>query len=142
MTHGYAGRLGKQLIGEKGLIYYISSQYHADGKNAWISISHGVNPDKLQTTKTEFERLMQALRTSPPTQQEVEEAKEHLIGRRITAYQSNEEISAFLAKEWIEQGRLVTQSEFEKNVRAVTLSQVNSIIPAFLDGVTAVIDTN
>ncbi len=141
MTHAYEGRLGKEMIGRRGLIYYISSSYNSDGVNSWISIHYGVNPDQLDTSRAEFERILKDLRENPPTEAEVEEAKQHLIGRRLTQYQSNEELSAFYVREWIEQGRLLDQAEFEKRIRAVTLEQVRRIIPQFLDGVSVVVDT-
>src|SRR6185369_10317578 len=104
MTHAYGGRFGKELINRRGLIYYISNNYNSDGKASWISIRFGVNPDKLDETKLEFQKLMQDLRTNPPTEKELAEAKEHLSGRRVTAYQSNEELTAFYTREWIERG--------------------------------------
>jgi predicted Zn-dependent peptidase len=142
MTHGYGGRLGKELINNRGLIYYISSDYHSDGNASWISIRFGVNPDKLYETKAEFERIMQALLTRPPTGRELAEAKEHLIGRRVTAYQSNDELSGFYVREWIEQGRLLSQDEFERRVNAVTPDQIKRILPDFLNGAQVIIDTN
>ncbi len=142
MTHGYGGRLGKELINRRGLIYYISNNYHTDGNASWISIRFGVNPDKLFETKAEFEKLMQGLLTNPPTERELAEAKEHLTGRRVSAYQSNEELSGFYVREWIEQGRLLSQVEFEKRVNSVTLEQIKKIIPAFLNGAGVAVDTN
>jgi hypothetical protein len=141
LTHGYEGRLGKEMIGNQGLIYYISSEYLSDGRTSWISIGFGVNPDKLDAAGSEFRKIIQALKTNPPTEQELAEAKEHLIGRRQTAYQSNEELSAFFVREWMEQGRIVGHLEFEKRVRAVTLEQLHRIVPEFLNGVIAIIDT-
>ncbi len=141
MTHAYEGRLGKEMIGRKGLIYYISSNYNCDSVNSWISIYYGVNPDQLDNSRAEFERIMKDLRDHPPTNEEVEEAKQHLIGRRLTQHQSNEELSAFYVREWIEQGRLLDQTEFERRIRSVTLDQVRRIIPQFLNGVTVVVDT-
>jgi predicted Zn-dependent peptidase len=141
MTHAYGGRLGKELINRRGLIYYISNNYNSDGKASWISIRFGVNPDQLDETKKEFERLMQELRTNPPTEKELAEAKEHLIGRRITAYQSNDELTAFYTREWIEHGWLMNQEEFEKTLSMLTLDQVKRIIPRFLDGASVTVDT-
>ncbi|MGD8580211.1 MAG: insulinase family protein, partial [Lysobacterales bacterium] len=31
LSHGYEGRLGKQAISRRGLVYYIDSEYHTDG---------------------------------------------------------------------------------------------------------------
>ncbi len=142
MTHGYGGRLGKQLINKRGLIYYISNNYHSDGNASWISMRFGVNPDKLFETKAEFEKLMQGLLTHPPTEAELAEAKEHLTGRRVTAYQSNEELSGFYVRDWVEQGHVLEQKEFEKRMQSVTLDQIKRIVPDFLNGAQVLIDTN
>jgi predicted Zn-dependent peptidase len=141
MTHGYEGRLGMEMIARKGLIYYISSEFHSDGGASWISIRFGVDPDKLDAARAEFERLLNDLRENPPTEEELSEAKEHLIGRRLTAYQSNDELSGFYVREWVEQGRLLDSAGFERNVCSITLQQLKKIIPEFLNGVTAVVDT-
>jgi predicted Zn-dependent peptidase len=141
LTHGYAGRLGKELIGRRGLIYYISSNYNSDGHASWISIRFGVDPDKLDETKSEFERLLHELEISPPTAEELGEAKKHLAGRRVTAFQSNDELTAFYSREWIEYGSLISNEQFDKNLADVTLDQVKEIIPNFLQGVSVTIDT-
>ena len=142
LTHGYGGRLGKELINNRGVIYYIGSNYHSDGDASWISMRFGVNPDKLVESKKLFDQILQGLLTNPPTEQELAEAKRHLIGRRVTAYQSNEQLSAFYAREWVEQRRIPTQSEFKQKMNAVTLSEVKKIIPAFIAGAQVLIDTN
>lgn len=141
MTHIYEGRLGEDLIGKRGLIYSISSRYNSDGDRAWISISTGVNPNQLQPLRSRFMEIMNDLKQNPPTEAELAEAKEHLIGRRLTAYQSNEELSGFYCQEWVEQGRLLALDEFERKVRAITLKQVHSIIPSFLNGASVTVDT-
>jgi zinc protease len=142
MAHDYEGRLGKELISRRGLIYYIGSGYNSDGLNGWLYFTTGVNPDKLSAVRQKFQELMRALVANPPSNEEIAEAKNHLIGRRLTAYQSNEEISGFLAREWIEQGRLLNQEEFEKRIHAVTADQVRGIVQQFLTGVTIEVDTS
>ena len=142
MTHGYGGRLGKELINRRGLIYYISNEYHSDGDASWISMRFGVNPDKLLESKTEFEKIMQGLLTNPPSQAELAEAKKHLAGRRVTAYQSNEELSGFYVREWLEQSRYLTQAEFAKRLGSMNLNHIKRIIPAFVNGAQVIIDTN
>jgi hypothetical protein len=141
LTHGYSGRLGKELIGRTGLIYYISSNYNSDGKASWISIQFGVDPDKLDRTKTEFQRLLRELTTNPPTESELAEAKQNLSGRRVTAYQSNDELTAFYSREWIERGALLSNEQFDRNLNSVMLDQVKQIIPKFLQGVSVTVDT-
>ena len=140
MTHDYEGRLGVQLIGQQGLLYEIDSGYRSDGQHGWIWITTGVNPDKLSVVKQRFQELMRGLVTNPPSSKEIAEAKNNLTGRRKTAYQSNREISGFLAQEFLEQGKLLSEQEFEKRVNSVSEEQLKSIIPQFLSGVTVVVD--
>ncbi|MFL6201496.1 MAG: M16 family metallopeptidase [Thermoanaerobaculia bacterium] len=140
MAHDYEGRLGKELIARRGLLYYLGTAYRSDGRTGWLSILAGVNPDKLDETRALFFDLLDALREHHPTETDIEEARQHLLGRRLTAPMSNEEISAAYAREWIERGRLLTEEEWEREVRAVTREQVLAIVPAFLTGVRGLVD--
>lgn len=140
MSHDYEGRLGKDLIARRGLLYYVDSRYQSDGKTAWISMAAGVDPDNLEAARQRFTELMEGLRTEPPSAAEIEEAKEHLLGRRITAPMSNEEITAFHARDWIEHGRLFSEEEHERRLRAVTRDAVLAVIDQFLDGASVVVD--
>lgn len=139
-AHDYEGRLGKELIARRGLLYYIGTAWHSDGRTAWLSLAAGVNPDRFDETSALFFSLLQAFRDQPPTKAEVEEARKHLIGRRLTAPMSNEEMSAAYAREWIERGRLLTDEEWEREVRKVRREDLLRIVPAFLDGVSAGVD--
>jgi predicted Zn-dependent peptidase len=142
MSHGYEGRLGKELIGRLGLLYFIDNRYDSDGRTGWISLVTGVNPDKLSEARERFAGLLGRLRQEPPTEEEIAEAKEHLIGRRVTAPMSNEQLSAAYAREWIEQGRLLTDADYARRVRAVSRAQVLALVPRFLAGVTVVVDVS
>ncbi|MES1240859.1 MAG: insulinase family protein [Acidobacteriota bacterium] len=139
-AHDYEGRLGKELIARRGLLYSIATGWHSDGRAAWISLLAGVNPDRLDETAPLFFDLLDAFRDHLPTETEVEEARQHLIGRRLTAPMSDEEMSAAYAREWIERGRLLTDEEWEREVRRVTREDLLRIVPAFLAGVRGVVD--
>ncbi len=139
-AHDYEGRLGKELIARRGLLYYIGTAWHTDGRTSWLALTAGVNPDRLDETATLFFGLLDAFRDHPPTEAEVEEARQHLIGRRLTAPMSNEELTAAYAQEQIEQGRLLTNAEWEREVRAVRRDDLLKILPAFLAGVRVVVD--
>lgn len=141
VAHDYEGRLGKDLIAHRGLLYFIDARVHADRESAWISMTAGVNPERLAATRQRFGELMASLRLQPPTVAEVAEAKAYLIGRRLTAPQSDEDIAAFLGREWMEQERLLSQKEWEDKVRSVTREDVLRLVPRFLAGATAVVDT-
>jgi predicted Zn-dependent peptidase len=140
LTHGYEGRLGKEVITRRGLIYYIDSEVHSDGSSAWISLEMGVDPPKLVPLRKLLARELEGLKNHPPKAAEVEEAKRHLVGRRISAAQSPEEISTALLREWMFVGRLRSLEEYTQQVSEVSREDVLRIVPAFSAGAIASVE--
>jgi len=139
VSHGYEGRLGKEAITRRGLAYYIDSQYLTDGTSGRVSLAIGVDPAKLEAMHGLLRDTLRQLGESPPDAAELAEAKAHLLGRRISGAQSNEEISAALVEEWAGWGRLLSDEEFAAAVSSVSLQDVRRILPAFLAGTTVVV---
>lgn len=132
-AHGYGGRLGEEAISDQGLAYYIGAEYRGGKDAGLITLNIGVDPDKqqalLEVLKAELARMV----SEPPSEAELAEAKRHLIGRKISAAQSNDEITAALARDWAGPG-LTTIEEYAAAVNAVTLDQLRDVLPAFADG--------
>jgi predicted Zn-dependent peptidase len=137
-SHGYGGRLGNEAISERGLAYYVSADYRSGANAGLVTLNIGVDPDKqqalLETLKAELKRFV----AEPPDEAELAEAKRHLIGRKISAAQSNEEITAALAQDWAGPD-LMTIDAFTAAVSAITLDEVRAVLPAFAAGDTVVI---
>jgi predicted Zn-dependent peptidase len=119
LSHDYEGRLGRKAISEAGLAYYIDSQYRSDGTNAWVTLSTGVDPEKLGAFQELFDRELARLQSEPPTVPEVEEAKQHLLGRYRSAAQSNGELTQRLAREWLWYGDLQSYEKLEARLSRV-----------------------
>jgi zinc protease len=136
LSHGYEGRLGVEAISRRGLVYYIDAQYLSDGSSGRVSLAIGVDPAKLEAMQKLMQATLNGLAEKPPTDAEVEEAKSYLLGRRLTAAQSNAEVSAELIEDWVGHGRLPSDEEFAKAVDAVSSQDVKRVIPAFLAGAT------
>jgi len=139
LSHGYEGRLGVEAITRRGLVYYIDSQYLSDGEHGRITLAIGVDPAKLDAMRELFHDTLRGLADTPPSEDEVVEARAHLRGRRLSAAQSNSEISAALLEEWIGRGRWLSKDEFEAALAAVTRHDVERVIPAFISGTTIVV---
>jgi predicted Zn-dependent peptidase len=131
LTHDYSGRLGRTAIMDKGLAYYIGSAYPTDGTRGWIKIWAGVDPAKADALEQEFREQLAALVTHPPSAAEVEAAKRNLLGRDISAAQSNAEIVHKLTLQFIEKGQLQSHAEFERLVMSITPAEIEKAIPAF-----------
>jgi predicted Zn-dependent peptidase len=139
LSHGYEGRLGVEAISRRGLVYYIDAQYLNDGTNGRVSLGIGVDPAKLDAMRALLHETLKELTVTPPTATEVEEAKSYLLGRRRTAAQSNEEVSAALIDEWFGHGCLLSDEEFAAAVSAVSRQDLERVIPAFMAGTTIIV---
>ncbi|MEJ2140297.1 MAG: insulinase family protein, partial [Gammaproteobacteria bacterium] len=136
LAHGYEGRLGKEAISNRGLAYYIDGQYSSAGGAGWITLSIGVDTDKIGALEKLLAGELARLETSPPTDAEVEEAKRHLLGRALSAAQSNDELTASLARHWLWHERVPSITELETQLDNISHDDVLAIIPAFVDGMT------
>ena len=140
LSHDYEGRLGKEAISNRGLAYYIDSRYRSDGENGWVTLAVGVDPDKLEALKDLMKAELRRLHDEPPTREEIEEAKRHLVGRARSAAQSNPELAASLAENWLWYGDAVTPDAFARKLEGITRQEVIDIVPAFIDGITVVVN--
>ncbi|MCJ7557046.1 MAG: insulinase family protein [Gammaproteobacteria bacterium] len=134
MSHGYEGRLGKAAISNRGLIYYIDSRYHSDRQSGWISLGIGVDPDKFAAMQALLHEQLQGLLSHPPSQIEVDDARRYLLGRYLTQHQSNQERTAFLARQYVQFGAIPEAHDVHDTINAITRDQVLAIVPAFVDG--------
>jgi hypothetical protein len=136
LSHGYEGRLGKEAISQRGLIYYVDSAYHSDGQNGWITLGMGVDPDKLPAMKALLRQELLRLVQEPPSQQEIDEARQHLLGRYLSAAQSNPELTDELARQWLWYGRLIEYEDLQRYLSVIRREDIIRLLPAFVAGTT------
>jgi zinc protease len=134
LSHGYEGRLGKEAISNRGLAYYIDSRYRSDGVNGWITLAIGVDPHKVSPLRDLLVAELRQLREHPPTEAEVEEAKAHLLGRAVSAAESNAELADSVAGDWLWYGGVRTPAELEARLRRVGRRDVIAAVDAFVEG--------
>ncbi|MCA8896230.1 MAG: insulinase family protein, partial [Amphiplicatus sp.] len=134
LSHHYEGRLGAEAISNRGLVYYIGAKYRASPTAGLITLQTGVDPDKQGEMRDLIKSEIARLLSEPPSEAEFAEAKRHLIGRRISAAQSNDEIAESLSLEWLAFGALRSVDDFAATVNAVTLDDVKAVLPTFVKG--------
>lgn len=134
LTHGYGGRLGDDAITRRGLVYYIDSAYNSDGTNGWITLSIGVDPDKLNAMKAELTAKLADLANHPPSDAEIAAAKAYLIGRAESAAQSNAEITEELARQYLFRGELTDSAELKAILAGISRKDVLDSLKALTSG--------
>ena len=140
VSHDYEGRLGKEAISRRGLVYYVGSGYACDGQSGWISLEMGVDPGKVAAMRALLSETLAGLAAHPPTDGELAEAKAYLLGRRSTAAQSNEELAVRLAREQVCDGGPVADDAYRRTVEAVRREDLLRILPAFTAGAVATVE--
>jgi predicted Zn-dependent peptidase len=134
LSHGYEGRLGKKAISERGLVYYIDSEYGSDGRNGWVTLNIGVDPDKLPAVRELMRAELERLVSEPPTQADLDEARRHLLGRQLSAAQSNRELADRLSREWLWYGEVPRYEDLRQRLERVTLQELLDVLQAFTAG--------
>ena len=134
LSHGYEGRLGKEAISRRGLVYYIDSAYRSNGVDGWITLDIGVDPAQLPAMRDLLRSELERLQQEPPSQAEIEEARRHLLGRFVSAAQSNAELADRLSREWLWYGELVDYETLSAALGHVTREDVLAILPEFTAG--------
>jgi hypothetical protein len=134
LSHGYEGRLGREAISRRGLLYYVDAGYSSDGVAGRVSLQMGVDPAKLEALRELLLRSLRELQERPPTAAELAEARSHFLGRRASAAQSPEEVSRRWLADWVTHGRLLDAEEHAAVEAACDLQDVLRVVPAFVRG--------
>ncbi len=134
LSHDYEGRLGKKAISEAGLAYYIGSEYRSDGSNAWISLSTGVDTNKIAPLDKLLRAELKRLATEPPTDAEIADAKSNRLGRLKSSAQSNAELASQLATQWLWYGEILSVDSLAERLAAISRQDVLDEIALFGSG--------
>jgi predicted Zn-dependent peptidase len=140
LTHDYSGRLGNSAIRDKGLVYHIYSLLGTDGQRSWATISTGVDPDKADAMEAELRAQLAGLATEPPTQAEADAARGNLLGRDLSAAQSNDELTAKLALQFIENGDVRSHEQLRAMLQTITPADLAAISRDFAKGTVIRVD--
>jgi predicted Zn-dependent peptidase len=140
MTHDYSGRLGQSAISDKGIVYHIYSSLQTDGLRTWATLSTGVDPDKADAMEAELRTQLSKIVSEPPSMTELDAARGHLLGRDVTAAQSNEELAAKLAREVVETGGLRSHEQLRALLQTITPADLAESARAFASGTIVRVD--
>lgn len=139
LSHDYEGRLGKKAISEAGLAYHIDGRYRSDGDVAWISLSTGVDIGKLPALRALLTTEIARLGTEPPNARELQEAKQHMLGRQQSAAQNNAELTQQLATDWLWYNALQTPETLQHRLDSVSREQLALAAKGFTEGIVLVV---
>jgi predicted Zn-dependent peptidase len=134
LTHDYSGRLGLSAIRDKGIVYHVYSKVRTDGARTFATISTGVDPEKADAMEAELRAQLARLATQPPTLAEVDAARNHILGRDLSGSQSNEELAARLARQFVENGALRSHEQLRALLQTIGPADLQAAARSFAMG--------
>jgi zinc protease len=94
--YALGGRLGDSIRERQGMAYYVFSALEASVGAGPLMVRAGVNPANVERTVASIDEELAKLVAEGPTDQEVTESKQYLIGSMPRALETNAGIAQFL----------------------------------------------
>lgn len=124
-----SSRLFTEIREKRGLCYYVRASadlYHDVGI---FTGSAGVDPrrvnEAIQAMKQEFLGLVDG--TKPITQQEVDDAKENIIGSTWLELEDSQSVASWYGMKQLLRGKIETEEEVVARIKQVTLDEVQHV---------------
>jgi zinc protease len=131
--YSLGGRLGDSIRERQGMAYYVFSSLDANLMPGPLSIRAGVSPANVSRAVASIDTELRKLVDDGPTEQEVQESKEYLIGSMPRALETNIGIATYLqTAEFFGLG-LDYDTRMPDHLRAVTREQVHDAARRALD---------
>lgn len=118
---GLSSRLFLELRDKKGLAYVVRSNYETHNKGAIFTVYIATEPKNIKTSLEGFKIELDKIKNAPISEQELENAKNNLIGKRQFFTETNLQQSSLIAY-YMDKG---LGADFENKLIA-KIKQVNS----------------
>jgi zinc protease len=94
--YSLGGRLGDSIREQQGMAYYVFSSLEANLMPGTLSIRAGVSPANVPRAVASIDTELRKLVDAGPTEQELQESKQYLVGSMPRALETNMGIATYL----------------------------------------------
>jgi len=124
---GMSSRLFQRVREEMGAAYYVASEADLSSDHGYLAVSAGVANGKIVPVVEVIIEEFKKLKKEPVVQEELQRAKDHLVGNLMTGLETSDDLSRFYGTQEIITGNTLTPKELEKKIRAVKVSEVQNL---------------
>lgn len=129
---GLSSRLFLELRDKKGLAYVVRSNYETHDKGAIFTVYIATEPQNIKTSLEGFKVELDKIKNIPITEQELENAKNNLIGKRQFFTETNIQQSSLIAY-YMDKG---LGADFENqlidSIQKVSTSDISRVANAYI----------
>jgi predicted Zn-dependent peptidase len=129
---GLTSRLFLELRDKQGLAYVVRSQYEASQFIGLFSLYIGIEPGNRQKALTGFDVECRKLMDIPVSAQELDEAIENTLGRRVVYLETAAQQAGYIGAQMALGCPLTSLDDFNPRIHAVTAADIQRVAQAVL----------
>lgn len=124
---GMSSRLFQRVREEMGAAYYVLAGADLSSDHGYLAAFAGVAHDKLLSVVEVIIEEFKKLKEKPIVQEELQRAKDHLVGNLMVGLETSDDLSRFYGTQEIITGNTLAPKELEKKIRAVKSSEIQTL---------------
>lgn len=132
LAENMSSRLYQVLRERHGLAYSVSSSASTFADTGDVTITVGVDSERLPRALTLLQRELRKLRRDGVGKEELQQVKDYVIGQFELYLESTENYMTWLGESVIGSGRVVTPAVVKRRLRRVTPAEVDAAARDFL----------
>ncbi len=129
---GLTSRLFIELRDKQGLAYMVRSQYESSKYTGLFYLYIGTEPNNRQKALKGFEVECQKLIDQPVGHQELEEAKENILGRRVVFMETAAQQAAYIGNQLALGVSVADLDAITERIQAVSAMEVQAVAQKYL----------
>ncbi|MBE7706458.1 MAG: insulinase family protein [Cyanobacteria bacterium SIG30] len=133
-SSGLSSRLFYELRDKQGLAYTVRSSYEALRHAGVISFYIGTTPNNIRKSLDGFRTEIEKLQNNLPTEEELQGAKENVLGRLAYFSQTNEQQAHSICRDIILGRPLDFKERYTEMINSVTREDLSEMAKKYLSG--------
>lgn len=127
LARGMSSRLFQKLREEMGVCYYVRAGADPYTDHGYFGIFTGVDKKRIEEVIKVLLEECKKLITERVSEEELNKAKEYLIGNLYLNLETSDALADFYAEQEILKGSIKTPAEMEKDIRKVTSKDIQRV---------------
>lgn len=123
-----SSRLFLNIRERQGLSYYISASTQAFTDTGYLEVNAGVDNKRVLVAIKSIMHELALMRDKQVTKEELDRAKEFMIGRIKLSLEDSEQIARLLVSQQVLENTIQTPEEIITGIKAVTVNQIQKLM--------------
>jgi predicted Zn-dependent peptidase len=124
---GMSSRLFTNIREKEGLAYYIKSNPEAYTDTGYLSVLAGIKHENLEKTVQLILREFKVLKDIPPTEAELNKAKEYLKGTTLMSLETSQSVASFVGRQYLLKKDIEKPMEMFQKISKISPQEIQKL---------------